>query len=162
MAGTGKRDDDDNILAQLLPTENNAIIPFDFVEEDEEEVNYSGSDEDFLSVELPVRSRGHGSTQEDRWATSRADHLMPGRNLAARTTGCSWVIVGRTSSEQAREPCAATVPSCVWASWRATCSLMSASSLFGCQSGVPKTRGPTRAPFAHWARISCARRQEQV
>ena len=89
MAGAKKRDDEDNILAHLLPLPAGAVSPF--VEEDEEEVNYSETDEDLQSVDLPGRGRRDaslgGRAQEERWASLAAVLHTSSRFLAARISG---------------------------------------------------------------------------
>ncbi len=88
MAGAEKRDDEDNILAHLLPLTNGAASPFEFVEEDEEEVNYSATDEDVQSEDLPGSSRRAASlAQQERWASLTDAPYDFSRHAAAGGSG---------------------------------------------------------------------------
>ena len=91
MAGAGKRDDEDNILAHLLPPTAGAVSPFGFVEEDEEEVNYSETDEDLQSADLPGRGQREaslgGPAQEERWASLAAALHTTSSHVPARFSG---------------------------------------------------------------------------
>ena len=76
MADAESRGDEDNILAQLLP--GTAVSSQGFVEEDEEEVKYSDTDEDFQPIEPSGTSRRElshaGQAQEARWALLKMQH----------------------------------------------------------------------------------------
>ncbi|BDA46147.1 hypothetical protein COCOBI_08-2390 [Coccomyxa sp. Obi] len=70
MAEADSRGDEDNILAQLLPVTAGAVSSQGFVEEDEEEVKYSDTDEDLQPDDPPGRRRREpsqsGQAQEVR------------------------------------------------------------------------------------------------
>ncbi len=78
MADAESRGDEDNILAQLLPVTAGAVSSQGFVEEDEEEVKYSDTDEDFQPIDPPGRRRREpshsGQAQEVRWALLKLQH----------------------------------------------------------------------------------------
>ena len=64
-AGPG-RQDEDNIIAQLLPEgQRGNGAAFEYPQEDEEEVQYSDTDEDFLEVE--ERAEDGRAPAADRW-----------------------------------------------------------------------------------------------
>lgn len=73
--------DEDNILAQLLPGNAGALSSQGFVEEDEEEVKYSDTDDD-IQLDDPSSARRRvelthsGHAQDARWALLQLQHSL--------------------------------------------------------------------------------------
>ncbi|KAK9906608.1 hypothetical protein WJX75_004899 [Coccomyxa subellipsoidea] len=135
MAGAGKRDDEDNILAHLLPLTAGAVSPFGFVEEDEEEVNYSETDEDLQSADLP----GRGQREASLGGPAQEERSRAGAAPAA--------------SERKHEPIS-------WHQWQGPAEHSKkdvATGRGGSEEGEQKTAAPTSSKDAHPEDAACTR-----